>query len=276
MNAETANTVVIVTGGAGGLGGAMTLGLAKAGHRVAALELASRQPAIDELKQRAQATGLQDRIAVIACDVTKFDDCTAAVQKTVDLFGGVHGLVNNAAIGMQDFGPVQVGTRPKFYESDAAAWCRAIMTNLCGPFQMTKAVAPILVKQGWGRVVNVTTSHFTMVMQGFSPYGPSKAGLEAATVIWAQDLAGTGVTINVLVPGGPANTRMIPQAEISDRTTLIQPEIMVTPVTWLMSRASDGVTSRRIVAKAWDPKVARDNPTQVGAPAGWTESKGAA
>jgi 3-oxoacyl-[acyl-carrier protein] reductase len=247
----------------------MTLGLAEAGLKVAAAELASRGDAIADLKRKADAAGLSERIAVVECDVTRFADCTTAVQKVIDRFGGVHGLVNNAAIGMQDFGPVQVGSRKKFYEADAGAWCKAIETNLCGPYLMTRAVSPILVQQGFGRIVNITTSHFTMVMEGFSPYGPSKAGLEAATVIWAKDLAGTGVTVNALVPGGPANTRMIPTAEIADRSTLIQPEVMIAPISWLMSRASDGVSSRRIIAKAWDAKLAREAPEQVGAPAGW-------
>jgi 3-oxoacyl-[acyl-carrier protein] reductase len=261
--------VVIVTGGAGGLGGAMTLGLAKAGVRVAAAELGSRSAAIDELKQKANAAGVQDRITVVECDVTRYADCTAAVQKCIAHFGAVHGLVNNAAIGMQDFGPVLIGAHKKFYEAEAAAWTKAVETNLCGPYHMTRAIVPTLIKQGWGRIVNVTTSYHTMVMQGFSPYGPSKAGLEAASVIWAQDLADTGVTVNVLIPGGPANTRMIPQGEVTDRSTLIQPETMVPPVTWLMSRASDGVTSRRIIAKTWDATLARHRPTDVGTPAGW-------
>jgi 3-oxoacyl-[acyl-carrier protein] reductase len=134
---------------------------------------------------------------------------------------------------------------------------------------MARAITPVLLRQGWGRIVNVTTSHFTMVMQGFSPYGPSKAAVEAATVIWAKDLADTGVTVNALVPGGPANTRMIPTSEISNRSTLIQPEVMVAPICWLMSRQSDGVTNRRIIAKEWDGVVAHDAPAQVGAPAGW-------
>ena len=108
-----------------------------------------------------------------------------------------------------------------------------------------------------------------MVMDGFSPYGPSKAALEAATVIWAKDLAGTGVTVNALVPGGPANTRMIPLSEIPDRSKLIQPEVMIEPICWLMSRQSDGITNRRIIAKEWDGRLARETPDKVGAPAGW-------
>ena len=269
MAADTGSLAVIVTGGAGGLGREMTLGLAKAGVRVAAAELAARREASDELLSIARSEDLQDRIAVIDCDVTDYGDCAAAVQKSIDRFGAVHGLVNNAAMGMQNIGPVQVGTRKKFYEVEAQTWCKSIETNVCGAYQMARAIAPVLVEQGWGRIVNVTTSHFTMVMQGFSPYGPSKAALEAATVIWAKDLADTGVTVNALVPGGPANTRMIPHSEISDRATLIQPEVMVAPICWLMSRASDGVSSRRIIAKEWNADVARDMPAQVGAPAGW-------
>lgn len=267
--ADATSVAVIVTGGAGGLGRAMTLGLAKAGVRVAAAELASRRAAADELMQLARDQGLADRVAVVDCDVTRYDDCAAAVQKTIDRFGGVHGLVNNAGIGMQDIGPVQVGTRKKFFEVEAATWCRSIETNVCGPYHMARAIAPTLVKQGWGRIVNITTSHFTMVMEGFSPYGPSKAALEAATVIWAKDLANTGVTVNVLVPGGPVNTRMIPLSEVADRSTLIQPEVMIEPIRWLMSRQSDGVSNRRIIAKEWDAARAKETPAQIGAPAGW-------
>ena len=82
-----------------------------------------------------------------------------------------------------------------------------------------------------------------------APYGPSKEALESATVIWAKDLVGTSVTVNALAPGGPANTRMIPKSEVGDRSTLIQPEVMMAPIVWLMSARSDGVSGRRIFAK---------------------------
>src|SRR5262249_4391551 len=125
--------------------------------------------------------------------------------------------VNNAGAGMQHIGNVLVGAPKKFYEVDADTWRNAIDVNFNGPFMMAKAIAPTLVAQGWGRIVNIETSNYTMMMEGFSPYGPSKAALEAATVIWAKDLAGTGVTVNALAPGGPANTRMIPATEVTDR-----------------------------------------------------------
>jgi NAD(P)-dependent dehydrogenase (short-subunit alcohol dehydrogenase family) len=267
---DLSNMVVIVTGGARGMGRAMTLGLAKAGIHVVAADLASSKPEMDEVANIARLAGAADRIVFVDCDVTQWLDCKNAVQAALDRFGAVHGLVNNAGIGMQGFGHVMVGPRKRFYEHDAEGWRRAIDTNVNGPFMMAKAVAPSLVAQGWGRIVNVVTSHFTMVMDGFSPYGPSKAALEAATVIWSRDLAHTGVTVNALLPGGPGNTRMIPIEEVPDRSTLVQPEVMMAPIVWLMSRKSDGVTGRRFTAKDWDPALdASAAAAKASAPAGW-------
>ncbi len=267
---DPSGLAVIVTGGARGLGRAMTLGLAMSGVRVIVADLPSSAAEIRELLDRAGEKNVQNRIYPVECDVTRWTDCTATVQKAIARFGAIHGLVNNAGLGMQHIGHVLVGTRKKFYEVDAETWRNAIDVNCNGPFMMAKAIAPILVAQGWGRIVNIQTSSYTMMMEGFSPYGPSKAALESATVIWAKDLAGTGVTVNALAPGGPANTRMIPSEEVSDRSTLIQPEAMIAPITWLMSPRSDGVTGRRIVAKEWDAaRLASEPPDKVGTPAGW-------
>src|SRR6516225_501979 len=239
MGVAPSDLAVIVTGGARGLGRAMALGLAKAGVRVAVADLPSSQADMRELAELARAQRVEERIHPIDCDVTRWDDCTAAVRKAVERVG-------------------------------ADTWRNAIDVNFNGPFLMAKAVAPTLVAQGWGRIVNIETSNYTMMMEGFSPYGPSKAALEAATVIWAKDLAGTGVSVNALAPGGPANTRMIPATEVADRSTLIQPEVMIAPIVWLMSPRSDLVTGRRIIAKEWDAaRLASEPAEKVGTPAGW-------
>ena len=270
MGAAPSDLAVIVTGGARGLGRAMALGLAKAGVRVAVADLPSSQADMRELAELARAQQVEERIHPVDCDVTRWADCTAAVKTAVERFGAVHGLVNNAGVGMQHIGNVLVGARKKFYEVDADTWRSAIDVNFNGPFMMAKAIAPTVVAQGWGRIVNIETSSYTMMMEGFSPYGPSKAALEAATVIWAKDLAGTGVSVNALAPGGPANTRMIPATEVADRSTLIQPEVMIAPIVWLMSPRSDEVTGRRIIAKEWDAaRLASESPEKVGTPAGW-------
>jgi len=269
-NPDLEDIAVIVTGAARGMGRAMALGLANAGVRVAAADLRASHSEMCEVLDIARKQGVQNRIAPIDCDVTQWPDCEQAVRAAVDRFGVVHGLVNNAGLGMQGFGNVIVGERKKFYEHDVDAWRRSMDVNFNGAFMMAKAIAPTLVAQRFGRIVNIETSHFTMVMDGFSPYGPSKAALEAATVIWAKDLAGTGVTVNALLPGGPGNTRMIPLAEIADRSTLVQPEVMVAPICWMMSKASDGVSGRRFTAKAWDPALpASEAAEKASAPAGW-------
>ena len=71
---------------------------------------------------------------------------------------------------------------------------------------MAREIAPHMIKRGWGRIINISMNHETMRRTGFSPYGPSKAALESETIIWAQDLAGTGVTVNSLLPGGATAT----------------------------------------------------------------------
>jgi 3-oxoacyl-[acyl-carrier protein] reductase len=265
------NIAVIVTGAARGMGRAMTLALAGAGVRVAAADLASAAPAMNEMIDLARRQGVHERIAPVECNITRWPDCTGAVQSALERFGAVHGLVNNAGIAIPDE-ELEAGRvrRRRFYQHEIEAWRRVIDTNVNGSFQMAKAIAPRLVEQGWGRIVNVTTSFTTMVLEGFAPYGPSKAALEAATAIWAKDLAGTGVTVNALVPGGPGNTRMIPQHEAADRSKLVQPEVMMAPITWLISAQSDGVTGRRFVANQWDPALSPAVASErAGAAAGW-------
>ena len=266
-----ANMVVIVTGAARGMGRAMTLALASIGARVAAADLPASKDAMDEVLAAARRQGVDGQIVPIACDITRWQDCAGAVQAAIAHFGAVHGLVNNAGIAVPDEELAAGRVRKRrFYEHDADAWRHVIDTNVNGTFRMAKAIAPKLVEQGWGRIVNVTTSHTTMVAEGFSPYGPSKAAIEASTAAWAKDLASTGVTVNALVPGGAGNTRMVPDYEEADRAKLVQPEVMMAPIKWLMSAQSDGVTGRRFIAKDWDPSLPPAAASaKAGAAAGW-------
>ena len=269
-SAAPAHPVVIVTGAARGLGRAMATSLLRSGAKVAAADLHSSAAEMAELAALAKAENMADRLLTIDCDVSNWDDCQAAVNKTVAHFGALHGLVNNAGLGMQHIGNVLSGPRKRFYEVEADTWQASIDVNFNGPFLMAKAAAPEMVKQGWGRIVNIVTSFYTMMMEGFSPYGPTKAALESATVIWSKDLASTGVTVNALLPGGPANTRMIPQGDIDDRNKLIQPEAMMAPIAWFMSGRSDGVNGRRVIASEWPAEKLNSTPaSEVGASAGW-------
>jgi len=89
---------------------------------------------------------------------------------------------------------------------------------------------------------------------GSPTYGPSKAALEALSAIMAKDLDG-GVTVNVLVPGGVTNTPMISDEAGFDRGRLIQPEVIVPPLLWLVSVAAGKVTGRRFLGIHWDAKL---------------------
>ena len=87
------------------------------------------------------------------------------------------------------------------------------------------------------------------------PYGPSKAAHEALIAMASRELEGTGVTVNVLVPGGRANTDLIPDDAGHDRSNMIQPDVMQKPVVWLASEASDGINGRRFIAYNWDESL---------------------
>ena len=115
--------------------------------------------------------------------------------------------------------------------------------------------------------MNVTTGYPTMVK--FSPYGAAKAALEAATVVWSGDLAGTGVTVNVLIPGAAANTPMVPHAVVADRSRLVQPGVMVAPVVWLSSKRSDGVSGHRFIGQDWDATASDAQNLARAERAGW-------
>jgi len=93
-----------------------------------------------------------------------------------------------------------------------------------------------------------------MVHQGSSPYGSSKAAHEAATMSWAKDWEGTGVTVNVIEPGGGADTALIPGGVVGERTSrLLSPSVMVPPALWLCSDLSNGTTAKRYIGKNWHP-----------------------
>jgi 3-oxoacyl-[acyl-carrier protein] reductase len=110
-----------------------------------------------------------------------------------------------------------------------------------------------------------------MRRRGFSPYGPSKAALESETIIWSQELQGTGVTVNALLPGGATRTGMVPDSvPESVRSNLLEPDIMVPPLLWLISQEANEVTGKRFVAAKWNSALTGREAAQGAAEtAGW-------
>jgi NAD(P)-dependent dehydrogenase (short-subunit alcohol dehydrogenase family) len=119
-----------------------------------------------------------------------------------------------------------------------------------GYFLVARAVIPHMLSAGRGKIINIAVSETTMVRKGFTPYGPSRAATEALSHIMAADLAGTGIDVNLLLPGGATRSGMTPDsAPANIRAGWLDPAIMGPPVCWLASPSSDGLTDQRIVAK---------------------------
>lgn len=242
-----AGRVAIVTGGGRGLGRAMALALARAGARV----IATASRTLSELEAVAtEASG--QRVIAVQADVTRPEDCARVVQTALARCGRLDVLVNNAGRGMRYVSEHFLTEPTRFWTTDPDVWRMVIDTNVNGPFLMARAAVPAMLDAGWGRVINISMNHETMRRAGFSPYGPSKAALESETVIWAQDLKGSGVTVNALLPGGATLTGMIPQGiDPALKATLLDPAVIVPPLLWLASDASDGVTGMRFDACLW-------------------------
>ena len=262
--------VAMVTGAGSniGLGQSMTLALVRAGARVAMVDI--DETALLETANDMREIGGDDAVMTLVGDVSSADSTSSMVEQAIDAMGGVDILINNAGTNPWRAG-LGSGMAANFWEVSPEAWARVISVNFTGPFLMAKAVAEHMMSHGWGRIIGVTTSMDTMYRAHGSPYGPSKAGHEALIATMAQELEGTGVTANVLVPGGMANTNLLAPGGPS-RDNMIQPVVMQAPVVWLASEASNGINGRRFIALDWDESLPLEERIEkASAPAAWPQ-----
>ena len=249
--------VAIVTGGLSGLGRAMALALAGSGERV----LAVGHIAADAERMQAEAAGTAagEWLLPLVADLRKPAECDRVVDTALARFGRLHILLNSAGLTFTYIWPdlYRRAEKPKFWELADDIVQNVMDTNYVAADQMARRAAPLLIREGWGRIINVTTRLETMNRPTSGPYGASKAALEMATEIWAQELAGTGVTVNILNPGAGAHTPgMAVEASQASRAgrlpRFVEPEEMVPPLLWLVSDAADEVNGCRFDAIAWD------------------------
>ena len=240
--------IAIVTGGGRGIGKAIAEAFAREGARVV-VTAAQQQHEIEEVASNIHGSA-------IAADISRMADVENLVDSVVSEFGTIDILVNNAARGMKFVNENFMNEPKPFWEANPDAWRVVIDTNLTGVFFMTRAVIPHMLKRNHGRVINISINKETMKRKGFTPYGPSKAALESMSIIWAQELEGTGVTLNVLLPGGATDTGMIPETyPLSQRKKLLDPAIVGPPAVYLASDDADDINGQRIVALEWkDPR----------------------
>jgi NAD(P)-dependent dehydrogenase (short-subunit alcohol dehydrogenase family) len=253
--------IVLVTGAAGGIGAAITKALVGAGHSVAA---------VDRDAERLKQLGTSGRVHPIMAELSAEAPCREAVTSAVARFGRLDVVINNAGIGVSSLRPDGEVNLPDIEELTSDIWDTFYATNLRAPMLIVQAALPHMRRGGFGRIINNTTSFRTMLR--VNPYGPLKAALEAMSAVWATELKDDGITVNVLIPGGPTDTPFISDGAGWDRAKMLRPEIMGPPACWLISDDAADYTGNRIIAANWDGKLSGHQAAkESGRAIGWPE-----
>jgi 3-oxoacyl-[acyl-carrier protein] reductase len=178
----------LVTGASRGIGRAIALALAEEGADVAVNYVSSEAPA-KQVVEQIQKIG---RRAILAqSDVADYPDTFRMAQEVLREFGHLDILINNAGINSDE----------TFVKMDHASWRRVLAINLDGVFNCSKVFVDQMIKQSWGRVVNITSVIGQIGNFGQANYAASKAGVAAFTKSLAKELAGKGITVNAVAPG---------------------------------------------------------------------------
>ena len=262
--------IAIVTGGASpiGLGKAMAIAMIKAGARVSIIDI--NEEWLETTGDYIRNIAGKENVETQFCDISDFHSARTAVANTIDIFDGLDILVNNA--GIMGTNVEKKYSRTNFWDVSIDRWNNVMAVNANGVFNMVKASIGYMLQQRWGRIIGVTTSIDSMYKQGMCPYGPSKASHEALVALMASELENTGVTANVLIPGGTSDTNMIPLDIEIQRKDLIQPDIMGPPSVWLASEESKSINGHRFIAYNWDDTLPLEQRIEkASAPAAWPQ-----
>jgi NAD(P)-dependent dehydrogenase (short-subunit alcohol dehydrogenase family) len=237
---------VLVSGGTSGLGWAMSAELLAGGAQVVVTGRDATRTAAAAAELARSRPG---RAVGVAMDVRDEQSVEDGVAAAIDALAGIDVLVNNAGIGMRTVNRRFMTDPQPFWIVEPDLFRDLLATNLTGYFLLARALAPAMVAAGRGKIINISVSETTMRRAGFAPYGPSRAATDSLSHVMAADLAGTGVTVNLLAPGGATATGMVPDDVGEDvRAGLLDPAIMGPPIRWLASADSDGITDCRFVA----------------------------
>lgn len=246
--------VALVTGAAGGIGGAVATALEQAGATIAAVDL-------DRERAEAATAGLS-RAAPFACDLSDADACRALVRDVIASLGTVDVLVNNA--GLQHVAPVT--------SMPLERWNHLLATMLTAPFVLIQETLPAMSERGWGRIVNVGSIHALVASPNKAAYVAAKHGLLGLTRTVALEAGPSGVTANMVCPAyvrtplveaqiaDQASTLDIDEDEVVDRVMLapsairrlIEPDEVAAYVAFLCTDAAAMISgTTQVIDGAW-------------------------
>lgn len=229
------------------MGRAMTLALIANGIDVIAVDRSAAALAETSLQLNGSSSGILTNLVV---DLLQPGGWASALQQAMEKVPAIDILVNLAGIGQISIRADWLSNPVRFWELTEAQSRAFYELNTQVPFLLTRALAPAMIARGFGRIVNITTTLHAMLRGGNAPYGPSKAALEAMTAVMAADLDGTGVTANIIVPGGMTDTAFLP--DDFDRKDMLPPTVVVPPLLWIVRDSVTAPTGRRFVASLWD------------------------
>lgn len=234
--------VAMVTGASKGLGKAMALGLAQAGANIALC--ARNEQDLDQARSELEVHGITAR--AYRMDVLDRASIHAAVDAVLHDFGRIDILVNNAGVNIR---------RP-ITEMTEAQWDLILDTNLKGYFLVAQAVAPAMIRQRKGKVINISSVMGTVAFHHLGAYAASKGGIKQLTKVMAIEWAGHGINVNAIGPtyfetpmvaalrNDPERYRFIQERTPMGRWG--QPEELVGTLIFLASKASDFITGQTI------------------------------
>lgn len=237
--------VAFVTGAGSGIGRATALAFASAGTNVAVVDLSEESSC--ETAQLIEEQG--GRVVAVKCDVTKAEEVKTALDKTIKEFGRLDFAFNNAGIEQRNAAVAD-------FEEDE--WNRIIDTNLRGAFLCMKYEIPLLLKQGGGAIVNVSSGAGVIGIKGGAAYTAAKHGVIGLTKSAALDYAAQNIRVNAVAPGY-INTPMMDRftgGTSQGREQVIaqepigrmgQPEEIANAVVWLCSDAAAFVVGHALV-----------------------------
>ncbi|MDR6267472.1 SDR family NAD(P)-dependent oxidoreductase [Roseobacter sp. N2S] len=236
--------VVIVTGGTFGLGREITLCLAAKGYSVVAFGLetpqvsSTAQNAIPGLRAEAEAHGLD--VALLEADVSDETDVAHVLAATLERYGRIDGLVNNAAIG-------PLGT---ILDTEPDLWNRIVAVNLRGPYLMARAVIPHMAEQGGGCIVNVG-SGAGWGKENMAAYATTKGGIIALSAAMALDHFHDRIRVNTVIPGGGGIVAGMSLGRVQGDRTKLGPDAVGT----VAGRVANGTDLGNAIAYLMSPEA---------------------